>query len=114
MCKECPFRDSSPPGWLGPYKDPLHFVEDAFHEDSMACHMDVSAHGEDSDKLRVCAGAIQCANRTAKRFVNPVLLAAQDAIRGSEEPDVMSKWQFVEHHNLNDSSRRDQDTPGKS
>ena len=95
-CKECPFKKDSAAGWLGPYKTPLQFIQDSFQQDGMLCHMTVDRGCGD---LKVCAGSLHCANKSAKEFVGD-LLVEQRAVKDDTDAadECMTAPEFIEHH----------------
>ena len=96
MCAECPFRDTSAKGWLGPYDGPEQFIHGTLGEaEGMACHM--TLNGREAD-IKRCSGGLQCANKSFKLYRNPELRAAAEAV--TMEEDSMRAHQFIEYHTI--------------
>src|SRR5262245_30601268 len=75
-CKECPFRNDSLRGWLGPWKASNDIVEHVLNEHDFACHMTTSEEAEERGTLpRRCTGSVMFANKNVKLFADPVLRA---------------------------------------
>lgn len=107
-CAECPFRKTSPRGWLGPWTvDSI--MSTAFSEVGLACHMTVKQDGRDDPKVRACAGSLISANVSCKRFVAPNMVEMQEQLAGhADESKVLTQWEFREHHAVPASVRRKQ------
>ena len=96
-CRECPFRKRAPAGWLGPWT-PEDLIGQVMSEAGFACHMTVKEDGVSTGTLQ-CAGALICANKSAKGYRNPELAMDQNALRGHFDNEVMGAHEFLEHHN---------------
>lgn len=98
-CKECPFRKGAPRGWLGPWT-PETILAQANSEAGLACHMDAKAKRRLTDdelveKVHVCVGSMQYANRTCKIYRNPELEEMRRAVGTAK--DCMS-FEFKAYH----------------
>lgn len=96
-CRECPFRRSAAPGWLGGFT-PDAFRQLADMDRKMPCHIHMKADGVDYENP---GGAPQCAGRAihwANQFKTPrtrgVLLELP------REPIGVFEWphEFVAYH----------------
>ena len=110
-CKECPFRKTSAPGWLGPNTgSPEKFV-DSTEYNILHCHMKVDNEkfkGKALERAIIenpCVGAIQFLNNSLKlprgaREPGPY----QEIMAGpasKKNPDVFQwRHEFVQHHSM--------------
>jgi hypothetical protein len=105
-CKECPFRRTSAPGWLGAEKDPQAFVRAAeadYVDNPLPCHMaidysDDDWRGEQYDNADLCAGALIYARNQCKVPRDPE--RAMDVAGVEEDRKNIFEYphEFVEHH----------------
>lgn len=101
-CRECPFRTSSAPGWIGPWSvDDI--LAQATSEVGLACHVDV-ARLKDLNAgylklvrdVHVCVGSLQLCNRSGKRFVVRDLAQMQAAV--GVGVNILNVPEFRAHH----------------
>lgn len=57
-CRECPWRLSAPPGWLGGH-EPHYYADAVVSNEIPACHL--QDHGPDNPETAFCVGALACA-----------------------------------------------------
>lgn len=92
-CRDCPWRRSAAPGWLGPYT--AHDWVDAAHgETPIACHLTIPPGGGWGPLTRQCAGAATFRGNVCKSPINPSIAAGP-----VDRDDVFaSSAEFVQHH----------------
>lgn len=109
-CKECPFRKTSAPGWLGDLSGQPQVFIDALDHTIIPCHMRVYWDEEAKDTLIVsgednpCIGALSfCENslkypRAARGKGTRYYDLMEKAVKN---PDVF-QWsnEFVKHHSI--------------
>jgi len=105
-CKECPFRQESVRGWLGPWT--VDTILQQVHSDfnplpGLACHLDVKVQqkkGLDGQELyaesHVCVGSLHHANASCKRYRHPELSAMADRLGLLDT--IMDLFKFRNHH----------------
>lgn len=110
VCKECPFSEKSPSGWLGDHT--IEGITEAIQfEQLFSCHLqrsefiDINKQQVESGVQNVCRGFVISASKSCKRFgQNPItgeqLLKLQNEIKKSEFEGVLSKWDLKKHHTL--------------
>lgn len=99
-CNECPFRKKSIAGWLGPWTV-QSILQQAHGEAGLGCHVDVEKKKNLSDeelveKVHICVGSIQHANKSFKSYRNPELRKMQDEL--GEGEDILNLREFYLHH----------------
>jgi hypothetical protein len=91
-CKECPYRKTSAPGWLGP--DPLEAYTTAIQLD-----VPISCHRTRGKKKRpaMCAGSVIHLNNQVKVPRDPVFAGV---VVQYGKSDAVFRWtnEFVAHH----------------
>jgi hypothetical protein len=110
-CRECPYRRTSRPGWLGD-GDPVPFVAKTYlGERDMPCHMAIDYTRPDwlTEQLPeadMCAGALIMLNNDLKRPRDPRMAAACDHVTKDVKGDVFSHpGKFLSHHSRCSVSR---------
>lgn len=107
-CRECPFVNGSPPGWLGP--DGVEDVLRKAHgEGGYACHMSIAAAPVDDAGLvdleehgHQCTGALLHASKTNKVYRDKQLGSLQVQVEEQVGPTWIGRilgWDFREYHN---------------
>jgi len=109
ICKECPFSKTSARGWLG-----HHTIEEIQHtmqfEGLFSCHMtrteDSTFEDIESGKTPICRGFLASASASCKMFGQhpengAALRELQKEITDEEKEQVLTKWDFAVHHDLN-------------
>jgi hypothetical protein len=110
LCNECPFSNTSVPGYLGP-----HSVDDILdlqqNEQIFACHKQLT--GDDdfekvmSGEINICRGYLLSATKSCKQFgsnihVGKALEKLQngldDSLDVAELPLVLARHEFRKHH----------------
>lgn len=97
-CKQCPYRKTSAPGYLGESShDPQRFLQQLDLPTSHPCHNTVDWDEEDYNKAKVCIGALQFMNNSAKLSRNPELKTLQSSLGKNDE---LFNWssEFIKHH----------------
>lgn len=118
ICRECPFRRESWPGYLG-NDNPTEFVNKAEAGVAMPCHMKVDYEQPDWEaraaSAPLCRGALTYLQNNGKRpYVPPVEVPIPEFLRaeipvvldaldnGDVEPDreTVFTWrhEFIDHH----------------
>ena len=102
-CKQCPFRRTSPRGYLGSYSSPADFLASHYHADVPApchCSIDYEKEGWEADwkagKVgRLCAGQAALYRNSCKQPRPPTPITPAD----DANPDVFD-WthEFLAHH----------------
>lgn len=101
MCKECPFKKGSAPGWLGPWQKPQDLVEFVLSENEFPCHMTMGDDDVDvmPEHETVCTGSVLFANKSFKLFRSGMLRDEQQRLKGSSEAEnTMDRFEFIQHH----------------
>ena len=106
MCSECPFRQKSIKGWLGPWT--AEEVEKMVRHDGVfICHTEISEmmeEGYSEDEIQEtgqhCVGMLRYRNTTCKLSADPETYAAQIELRQIEDEKLIPPHKFVEHHTL--------------
>lgn len=109
VCKECPFKKNSPPGWLGGVS-----VDDTIatlqNEGIFTCHLHrndkISVGSVMVGRYPICRGFMLSAKKSAKMFGGlPGMISAglsklqREMIYGEEElSEVMDVREFYNHH----------------
>ncbi len=98
MCKGCPFRKNSLPGWLGDYT-PDEVVAAVWSEQHFMCHTEIDYTNPDWQQELAgkphCGGAIQMAKVMCKLPRNPQHAAA---VRSCKVEKNHLRKDFTEHH----------------
>ncbi len=104
-CKECPFRKSSPPGWLGGHKNSREIINVVQFDQRFPCHMKVTALVTNDGvpfkravvEADLCAGALVFMNNNCKRSRDREVAKAQDEV---EHCDDVFEWahEMEAHH----------------
>lgn len=107
ICKECPFTNTSSPGWLGP-----HTVEDLKiyfqSEYPFSCHLHRTEDTTEEDviqgRIPVCRGFLASANKSCKLFgtngkIGQELMKLQKTIK-EDSSKILAKWELEKHHSL--------------
>lgn len=103
-CKECPFRKTSLPGWLGPWTT-QEILAQVHSEGGLACHTVVNKLVEegveqDSEEMQerthVCVGSLQHANASCKRYRHPMLAGWAEEVGTSDQ--ILDLRAFMNHH----------------
>lgn len=108
ICNQCPFSKNSMRGWLGP-----HSIEEILHVQQMeglfSCHMtredETTVEDIKEGRTPICRGFIASASASCKLFgQNPetgnALRELQDQITPEEKKEVLPRWEFKNHHEL--------------
>ena len=106
ICSECPFRNHSAKGWLGP-----HTVEEILHaqqfETPFSCHMQRTDETELRDILNgnidICRGFIASASKSFKMFgqdqaYGNELRRLQEEITDADKDLVLDRRDFAQYH----------------
>lgn len=101
-CRECPFRKTSIPGWLGP-DSPAEVIAQVHSEGGYGCHMLLEGRGDEDgvvprEEAEHCAGAMLHANLTHKQYRNKEMAEHQGRI--SKCKVKVMGWEFLEHHGI--------------
>lgn len=96
-CRECPWRKSSLPGWLGA-STPLEFIALSESEARMPCHMTVDYERDDwQEQVKT---APQCVGRSV-HFANRCRLPKNpEILKANPDPDTVfsDPREFYKHH----------------
>lgn len=109
VCRACPFRATSAPGWLGP-----HSVQEILNtmqfDQLFSCHLTRDDETTEADilsgRVPICRGFIASANASFKLFgqnpeFGPMLRALQDQVKAEGLEDmgeILNRNQFANHH----------------
>jgi len=109
-CGECPFRQESMKGWLGPWTldsilQQVHAEVPGHKTPGLACHLDVAVQLERKEdisneelyeKSHVCVGSLHHANASFKRYKHPELnvMAAEVGLLST----ILDLFKFRKHH----------------
>jgi len=100
-CNDCPFRRVSLPGWIGNWDKPEDLLTQSESEVGLPCHTSYNNEKRTlADAIKsahVCVGSLQSANNSCKLYRNKAL--AGFAKKVGKNSDVLTAWEFVEHHN---------------
>lgn len=104
MCKECPFRAKSAPGWLGPWT--IEDFEQMMRADTnFICHMDAEQMfqipiPDDQQDTRGshCVGMLRYFAASGKLPRDPVKAAAVARLKEIKDQPVIPPGQFRKHH----------------
>jgi len=105
VCKECPFRRTSPEGYLGSVSgDPHGFLDPHYHGAArLPCHMQVDWEGKGGDVMEsvlnapLCRGLVTMMKQGCKYPENAEVKAAMETVE--PDPAVFSyPHEFYEHH----------------
>lgn len=100
ICKECPFVNTSAPGWLGPHTigDLKLFIDSEY---PFSCHLHRNDETTEKDviegKIPVCRGFLASSNKSCKLFINPELKKLQKEVKENTE-HILAKWELEKHH----------------
>lgn len=100
-CKECPFKKSSSPGYLGALNyDPEAFLDQIEHQPN-TCHLSVEGNiGVNTDtKVRHCVGHLQFLCNTFKLPRDREWAKLRNET-GKNEDVFATKQEFIKHHDL--------------
>lgn len=106
MCKECPFKRDSIPGYLGAASgDPKAFLDPHWNGVTrLPCHMKVNWEKENSQELAkkapLCQGFLTMCKNSAKMPLN--IEAANEVSVTERNVDDVFNWlpEFMDHHKL--------------
>lgn len=111
QCKQCPFRSTSAPGWLGNYQGPGEVLTSLWHDSPFFCHARADYEREDWLEVlmeggELCLGALIVRGRLwigIPESEDPeVREAVSEAVkRYRSDPDsfdVMGPRAFMDHH----------------
>lgn len=101
-CKECPFRKTSAPRWLGPWTMP-EIMRQAHSEAGLGCHLSAAEEKSDPETTHVCVGSLQNANLSGKSYRNPILREWADIV-GNGKGQILKLFEFIKHHGDEDGS----------
>jgi len=109
-CKECPFSNTSLPGWLSDYtgQDILNFKN---AEASFPCHMQMTdgdlsveqtQQAIDKGEMKLCRGYVEFVIKSCKQVTkNEQLAKAIEEVKADGLSDhTMSMFEFFKHHKL--------------
>lgn len=106
-CRECPFRRTSVPGWLGsasfdPNPGQSFLVQHWFQDVPLPCHMQVNWEKDDSQEQAtvkpLCYGLLTMMKNSCKMPHDRGLAAAVAAME--RDPEFFSfPQEFYDHHN---------------
>jgi hypothetical protein len=102
-CAACPFRRTSPPGWLGSWDGPGQLLW-SLGRTPFPCHLTISAEGQsfDDDGLQGCAGAAIFLNSKLERSRCPETACHQRELAGAPDhvkAEVFANtMEFCQHH----------------
>ncbi len=98
MCKGCPFKKTSAPGWLGDY-NPDEVIDAVWKEKHFMCHTKINYDDPNWDKKLDrkphCAGALQMAKIMCKL---PRDKEHSDAVKKCVVEENHLGKDFVDHH----------------
>jgi|AntDeeMinimDraft_5_1070356.scaffolds.fasta_scaffold16855_1 hypothetical protein len=107
-CKECPYKNSSAPGYFGP-NDGLVYRHAINREAIVPCHMK-SSHDVDGvpDKIVPCKGLVVSMIKSCRAPVNPELNEIVSQLRDRDDIDelkanALASWEFADYHGLKDT-----------
>jgi hypothetical protein len=105
LCRECPFRRASAPGYLGASSgDPWDFLESFAHgEAALPCHLQVNWDRADAQDqaacAKVCRGSLVMLKNECKLPRDPELVALMRSIEPDRETVFAHRNEFMLHHN---------------
>lgn len=101
-CKQCPFRKTSMPGWLGA-APPEMFIANIMGEQPSPCHLSIDYDKKDwaekweAGKIgKLCTGALIMAAHSAKQARNQRMLPV---VPTDTETVFKTPQDFLDHHN---------------
>jgi len=99
ICKECPYKRDSAPGYLGEasYK-PEEFLQQLDSPTLHPCHLSVNWEEDDYSKAHYCKGAIQFAKNTCKMLVDPEAEKERREIPFNTDAVFGRRQEFINHH----------------
>lgn len=104
ICKECPFRRTSPAGYLGSASgDPHGFLNPHYHgAERLPCHMQVDwegnkKNGKTPEDAPLCRGLVTMMKQGCKYPENTEVKATMETVEKNSE---IFSWphEFYEHH----------------
>lgn len=101
MCKKCPWRKTSPQGWLGD-TSPQHMTDQVAIATKMPCHSMVNYNDPNwqaqlnTNKVQYCIGALIASDKACKLPRDPEHAKAVNSVEHQE--DHMSIEEFTEYH----------------
>jgi hypothetical protein len=105
QCKQCPFRKTSAPGWLGDY-DAGTVFSSIWKGFPFYCHTTIdyrkknwAANAEKNGKL--CTGGLAFANLIGapeREVQHPAILIAREKVKLVPGIECMTPQEFIEHH----------------
>ncbi len=107
VCKECPFRRKSAPGYLGAASyDPHAFLAPHYHGDlRLPCHMRVDWDNRKKNKkgftpedAPLCRGFVIFMKNNVKYADNPEVRAAMETVEVDRENILGWQHEFIDHH----------------
>lgn len=105
LCRECPFKRTSAPGWLGSASgDPWEFLKPHFiaGEMPLPCHLRVHWEGEDvqdrAARAPVCRGYMTFLRNTMKMPKDPEMAALYRQIAPDTDAVFSNLTEFLAHH----------------
>lgn len=104
LCKECPFRTASAPGWIGGYEDPQEIADIVLGDGRFPCHLEVNRLVEEGKRFTkaaseapVCSGSAAMLSNMLKLSRNPAVAAKQREV-GKRADVFPNPTAFCEHH----------------
>ncbi len=98
-CKECPFRKTSAPGWLGGGVEGLapNYMQMALSDANTPCHMSPGFFADDASRMRPCAGLAAFRANVIKQPRGGSALTAVLAV-GKRSDVFATPGEFMDHH----------------
>ncbi len=103
QCKQCPFRKSSAPGWLGAY-DVGSVFRSIWHGVPFFCHPSIDYERPDWEERamregKLCTGGLVFANKMlAPESEHEAIRRARILVAGVPEIECMEPREFGKHH----------------
>ncbi len=102
-CRECPFKRTSMPGYLGVDSAPNFLNETARGVSPMPCHMEIDYEDPDWRETQLpdapfCEGSLVFLNNIFKLPRDPGYAAAVREAGGDEQRVFASREEFLDHH----------------
>lgn len=94
-CRECPWRKTSPAGWLGGFA-PEYYADAVSANEVPACHM--QDFGPDEDETAMCAGALSVMTNSCTSAWKTEGGDEAKTIVGKRDDTFGHPAQFYEHH----------------
>lgn len=101
VCRECPFRRASAPGYLGEASyDPHGFIAPHYHGDvRLPCHMAINWEtGKNIDDAPICRGFAIFMKNNVKYADNPEVRKAMEEVKVDRESIFGWFNEFITHH----------------